>query len=207
MARMAEPHSPLAPRLVLGSTSVYRRDLLQRLRLPFTVSAPNVDEQPLPGESPEALAGRLALEKAHEVASRHPDAVVIGSDQTVDLHGRTLGKPGHRDAAVAQLLALQGQRVVFHSAVAVVHRPSGFARMLIAPSTVLFRPLTLRQIETYLRLEQPYDCAGSAKCETLGITLLAAIESDDPTALIGLPLIHTCTLLAQAGLDVLENAA
>jgi septum formation protein len=201
----ATPDLP-RPRLVLGSTSPYRRDLLQRLRLPFETDAPRVDESPQPGETPAALALRLALEKAHEVASRHPGAVVIGADQVADLAGQAIGKPGTHERAVAQLRALRGQRVVFHTAVAVVRMDSGFAQALLAPVTVQFRDLTDAEIEHYLRLEQPYDCAGSAKCETLGIALLDTIESDDPTALIGLPLIRTCALLRQAGIDPLEQA-
>jgi septum formation protein len=194
------------PRLVLGSTSPYRRDLLQRLRLPFDTDAPRVDETPRPGEAPAALALRLALEKAHEVAARHPGAVVIGADQVADLAGQTLGKPGSHGRAVAQLQALRGRRVVFHTAVAVVRADTGFAQALLAPVTVTFRDLTDAEIEHYLQLEQPYDCAGSAKCETLGIALLEAIESDDPTALVGLPLIRTCALLRQAGIEPLASA-
>ena len=194
------------PRLVLGSTSPYRHELLQRLRLPFDSDSPRVDETPRPGEAPAALALRLALEKAHEVASRHPGAVVIGADQVADLAGRAIGKPGNHARAVAQLQALRGQRVVFHTAVAVVRADTGFAQALLAPVTVQFRDLSDAEIEHYLRLEQPYDCAGSAKCETLGIALLGAIESDDPTALVGLPLIRTCALLRQAGIEPLEAA-
>ena len=191
---------------MLGSTSAYRRDLLQRLRLPFDTDAPRVDETPRPGEAPTALALRLALEKAREVASRHPGAVVIGADQVADLAGQAIGKPGTHDRAVAQLQALRGQRAVFHNAVAVVRTDTGFARALLAQVTVLFRDLSDAEIERYLRLEQPYDCAGSAKCETLGIALLDSIESDDPTALIGLPLIRTCALLRQAGIEPLGSA-
>jgi septum formation protein len=194
------------PRLVLGSTSAYRRVLLQRLRLAFDIDAPRVDETPRPGETPAALALRLALEKAHEVAARHPDAVVIGADQVADLAGQAIGKPGTHARAVAQLQALRGQRVVFHTAVAVVRYDTGFAQALLAPVTVQFRALDDAEIEHYLRLEQPYDCAGSAKCETLGIALLDTIESDDPTALVGLPLIRTCTLLRQAGIEPLAAA-
>ena len=191
---------------MLASTSPYRRDLLQRLRLPFDTDAPRVDETPRPGEAPAALALRLALEKAHEVASRHPGAVVIGADQVADLAGQAIGKPGTHDRAVAQLQALRGRRVVFHTAVAVVRADTCFSKTLLAPVTVLFKDLSDAEIDRYLRLEQPYDCAGSAKCETLGIALLDSIESDDPTALIGLPLIRTCALLRQVGIDVLGAA-
>jgi len=195
------------PPLVLGSTSPYRRELLQRLRLPFEVDAPRVDEAARPGEAPAALAQRLALEKAHEVASRHPGAVVIGADQVAELDGQAIGKPGTHERAVAQLQAMRGRRVVFHTAVAVVRADRGFAQGLLAPVTVHFRDLSDAEIDRYLRLEQPYDCAGSAKCETLGIALLDAIESDDPTALVGLPLMRTCALLRGAGIDPLAGAA
>ena len=194
---------PDAPRLILASTSRYRRELLERLRLPFDVVSPDVDEAPQPGEAPAALAARLAMAKAQAVADRHADAVVIGSDQVADLDGASIGKPHTHERAVAQLRAMSGRRVVFHTAVAVARTSRGFARSLVAPVTVTFRVLTDAEIERYLRAEQPYDCAGSAKSETLGIALLAAIDSDDPTALVGLPLIRTCTLLREAGLDPL----
>jgi len=195
------------PRLILGSTSRYRRELLERLRLPFDVASPEVDEAPRPGEAPAALALRLALAKARAVAALHPAAVVIGADQVADLDGLPIGKPGTHERAVAQLQAMRGRTVVFQTAVAVAQQDSGFAQALLAPVRVRFHDLSDAAIERYLRLEQPYDCAGSAKCETLGIALLAAIESDDPTALIGLPLIRTCTLLRAAGLDPLDHAA
>ena len=194
---------PDAPRLILASTSRYRRELLERLRVPFDVVSPDVDEAPQPGEAPAALAERLAMAKAQAVADRHADAVVIGSDQVADLDGASIGKPHTHERAVAQLRAMSGRRVVFHTAVAVARSNRGFARSLVAPVTVTFRVLTDAEIERYLRAEQPYDCAGSAKSETLGIALLAAIDSDDPTALVGLPLIRTCTLLREAGLDPL----
>ena len=192
--------SPASRPLVLGSTSVYRRELLQRLRLPFTVAAPPVDETPLPGEPPAQLAQRLALAKAHAVATLHPEAVVIGSDQVADLAGQPLGKPGDHARATAQLQRMRGHTVVFHTAVAVVCHASGFVQTDLAPVRVRFRDLSDAEIERYLRAEQPYDCAGSAKSEGLGISLLEAIDSDDPTALIGLPLIRTCRLLRAAGL-------
>jgi septum formation protein len=194
------------PRLILGSTSRYRQELLQRLRLPFEVCAPGVDETPLPGETPAALALRLALAKAEAVAALHPGAVVIGSDQVADLNGLPIGKPGNHQRATEQLQAMSGRRVVFHTAVAVVRADIGYRGMLSAPVQVVFRQLGAAEIEHYLQLEQPYDCAGSAKCETLGIALLDAIESDDPTALVGLPLIRTCQLLRAAGLDPLSPA-
>lgn len=195
------------PPLILGSTSRYRRELLARLRLPFDVQAPDVDEAPRPGERPAELAVRLALAKARAVAQRAPHAVVIGSDQVADLDGEPVGKPGTRERAVAQLSRMSGRTVVFQTAVCVVRFGTGFERSELAPVTVRFRDLSPTEIERYLRLEQPYDCAGSAKSETLGIALLSAIESDDPTALVGLPLIRTCRLLRLAGLDPLLHAA
>jgi septum formation protein len=192
------------PPLILASTSRYRRELLQRLRLPFEVVSPQVDETPLPGEAPAALALRLALAKAQAVAAQRPEAVVIGSDQVADLDGQPIGKPGNHERATAQLRLLSGRRAVFQTAVAVVRAEAGFAQALLAPVTVQFRPLNDAEIEFYLRAEEPYDCAGSAKCETLGIALLDAIESDDPTALIGLPLIRTSALLRAAGIDPLQ---
>ena len=186
--------------LVLGSTSVYRRELLQRLRLPFTVMAPEVDETPQPHEAPDALALRLALAKAHAVAAQQPEAVVIGSDQVADLAGHALGKPGTHERATEQLRLMSGHSVVFQTAVAVVCHATGFAQALLAAVEVRFRPLSDAEIERYLRAEQPYDCAGSAKSEGLGIALLEAIHSDDPTALVGLPLIRTCRMLRSAGL-------
>jgi septum formation protein len=194
---------PAAPRLILASTSRYRRELLERLRLPFDVESPQVDETPLPGEAPADLAQRLARAKADAVAARWPQAVVIGSDQVAELDGQPIGKPHTHERALAQLRAMSGRRVAFQTAVAVVRRDTGFARVALAPVTVRFRSLTEHEIEHYLRAEQPYDCAGSAKSEALGIALLDAIESDDPTALVGLPLIRTCALLREAGLDPL----
>ena len=193
--------------LVLGSTSVYRRELLGRLRLPFEVAAPDVDETPLPGEAPADLARRLALAKAQAVAARFPRAIVIGSDQVADLDGQPLGKPGSHERATAQLRQMRGRTVVFQTALSVVCQETGFAASDLAPVQVKFRDLSDAEIERYLRAEQPYDCAGSAKSEGLGIVLLEAILSDDPTALVGLPLIRTCRLLRAAGLPLLGDAA
>ena len=190
--------------LILGSTSPYRRELLARLRLPFDVASPDVDETPLRDENPRDLATRLARAKAHAVAARFPNAVVIGSDQVADLEGQPLGKPGTHERAVAQLRQMRGRTVVFQTAVAVVCQASGFAQSDLAAVRVRFRDLSDSDIEAYLRAETPYDCAGSAKSEGLGITLLASIENDDPTALIGLPLIRTCALLRAAGIDPLQ---
>ena len=194
---------PTSPRLlILGSTSRYRHALLSRLRIPFDVVAPDVDETPHTGESPLALASRLALAKAHAVAKLHPAAVVIGSDQVADLQGESLGKPGNHARAVHQLQRMRGQTVVFQTAVAVVCHATGFEQMEVAPVRVRFRDLTDTEIEDYLQAEQPYDCAGSAKSEGLGIALLDAIDNDDPTALIGLPLIRTCSMLRSAGISI-----
>lgn len=192
--------SPLSRSLVLGSTSRYRRELLARLGLPFDVAAPAVNETPLVGEAPRALALRLALAKARAVAAAHPQAVVIGSDQVADLDGEPLGKPGNHERATAQLRRMRGQTVVFHTALAVVCQATSFEQVDLAPARVRFRDLSDAEIERYLHAEQPYDCAGSAKSEGLGIALLDAIDSDDPTALIGLPLIRTCRMLRAAGL-------
>lgn len=189
--------------LILASTSIYRRHLLERLRLPFSVIASDVDELALTNEAPEPLARRLALAKAKAVAAQHPDCVVIGSDQVADLNGEALGKPGSHARAVAQLQRMRGQTVIFQTAVAVVCQASGFAQTELAQVKVQFRDLTDDEIERYLLAETPYDCAGSAKSEGLGIALLARIDNDDPTALVGLPLIRTCQLLEAAGLRVL----
>lgn len=194
-------------RLVLASTSPYRRELLARLRLPFDVESPAVDEQPRRGETPAATASRLALAKANAVATRDVDAVVIGSDQVAELDGHGVGKPGDHERATEQLRAMRGRVVVFQTAVAVVCRASGFAESALVPVTVRMRDLSDAEIERYLRAETPYDCAGSAKIETLGIALVESVGSDDPTALIGLPLIATCALLRRAGIDPLGAPA
>jgi septum formation protein len=197
----AAPLPPGAARtLVLGSTSRYRRELLGRLQTSFEVLAPDVDETPHPGESPRDLAWRLAVAKAHAVAAQRPDAIVIGSDQVADLDGEPLGKPGDHARATDQLRRMRGRTVIFQTALAVVCLESGFEQVDLAPVRVRFRDLSDREIETYLRAEQPYDCAGSAKSEGLGIALLESIDNDDPTALVGLPLIRTCRMLRAAGL-------
>lgn len=189
--------------LILGSTSPYRRELLSRLRIPFEVAAPDVDESPLPQETPPQLACRLAMSKARVVAARHPASIVIGSDQVADLDGLALGKPGNYERALRQLQQMRGRTVIFQTAVAVVCQETGFAQSDLAQVKVHFRDLTDAQIDAYLRAETPYDCAGSAKSEGLGIALLSAIDNDDPTALIGLPLIRTCRMLEAAGIPLL----
>ena len=194
-----------ARQLILGSTSRYRGELLQRLRIPFKVAAPDVDESPRAGEAPAVLATRLALAKARAVACTSPTAVVIGADQVADLEGLPLGKPGNHVRARAQLRQMSGQTVVFQTAVAVVCVETGFEQSSLAAVRVKFLDLSDDEIENYLTAEQPYDCAGSAKSEGLGIALLASIESDDPTALIGLPLIRTCNLLRAAGVSLLAG--
>jgi septum formation protein len=193
-----------APRkLILGSTSAYRRELLARLRIPFTVESPHVDETPFPGEAPSTLARRLALAKAQAVAAKFPQAVVIGSDQVADLEGIALGKPGNFERAAQQLRQMSGKTVVFQTAVAVVCQASGFCQQTLAPVRVVFRHLSEAEIENYLRAEEPYDCAGSAKSEGLGIALLERIDNYDPTALVGLPLIATSAMLRAAGMALL----
>lgn len=189
--------------LILASTSTYRKELLARLRLPFATIAPEVDETSLPHEAPKALAARLALAKAQAVAARHPQAVVIGSDQVADLNGAPLGKPGTVEKAVAQLQAMSGQTVIFHTAVAVVRQQTSFVTQDTAQVRVQFRVLSEAEIRRYVAAEMPLDCAGSAKSEGLGIALLERIDSDDPTALIGLPLIRTAHMLRQAGLAII----
>ncbi|MCU0938218.1 MAG: Maf family nucleotide pyrophosphatase [Burkholderiaceae bacterium] len=189
-------------RIVLASTSPYRRELLSRLRLDFDSVPPPVDETALAGESPRVTARRLAQAKASAVAALAPAALVIGSDQVADLDGEPLNKPGCHAAALDQLQRLQGREAVFHTALCVA--TSGGRRLDVdcVPTLVRFRRLSPAQLEAYLRSDQPYDCAGAAKIESLGITLVESVRSDDPTALIGLPLIRLSTMLARAGLQI-----
>ena len=189
--------------LILGSTSRYRKELLTRLRIPFETASPDVDETPHSNESPKDLALRLALAKARAVALKYPEAVVIGSDQVADLEGTPLGKPGNHANAILQLQRMRGKTVIFQTALSVVCIATGYERTDLAEVKVKFRDLSDAEIETYLRAEEPYDCAGSAKSEGLGIALLDAIDNDDPTALIGLPLIRTCQMLREAGVKLL----
>lgn len=195
------PHS-IQRKLILASTSPYRRELLARLRLPFEVVPPEVDESAMDLETPGQLALRLSLKKAHNVAHRYPEALVIGSDQVADLNGQPLGKPGNHDRAVEQLRLMRGHTVVFHTAVSVVCKRIDYAQTDVALVSVVFRNLSDGEIERYLRAETPYDCAGSAKSEGLGISLLDAINNDDPSALVGLPLIRTARLLRIAGVQL-----
>ncbi|MGE0486559.1 MAG: nucleoside triphosphate pyrophosphatase [Gammaproteobacteria bacterium] len=191
--------------LILASSSRYRRDLLARLRLPFECRAPEIDERPQAGESPVALARRLAETKAGVIAADLDHGLVIGSDQVAVNDGRLLGKPGHRAAAIQQLVAASGRAVVFQTAVCICDAESGARCSAVVPCTVHFRTLGIAEITTYLDTEEPYDCAGSFKAEGLGIVLFERIEGDDPTALTGLPLIALTRLLREAGRDVLAE--
>jgi septum formation protein len=188
--------------LVLASSSPYRRSLLERLRLAFSVAVPDVDEGPLAHEAPQATALRLAGCKARAVAGAHPGALIIGSDQVAVLDRAPVGKPGSREAAIAQLRAMRGRTVVFHTALCLFDAASGASEVEDVPTTVRFRDLTDEQIERYVQAEPAFDCAGSAKIESLGIALVESVESADPTALIGLPLVALVSMLRRAGVQV-----
>jgi septum formation protein len=194
---------PSSRRVVLASTSRYRRSLLERLGMPFECVDPQVDEASKPGEATGATAQRLAEAKARAVAIRFPDALIIGSDQVASCEGARLDKPGTHENAVRQLALVSGKIAVFDTAVALLDTKSARLASSVVPCRVTFRNLAAEQIERYLRIEQPYDCAGSAKAEGLGITLIAKIETADPTSLVGLPLIALTELLRGAGFDVL----
>lgn len=194
--------TPNGLRLVLASTSTYRRQLLERLGIPFTVAASNVDEEPLPGESAVDLVQRLAQAKAEAVARRHPNSLIIGSDQLALCGRDVLGKPGSGDRAVAQLKSLSGQRVVFHTAVHVIHADSAANEGHVDLTTVHFRALNEDEIRRYVARDKPYDCAGGFKVESLGVALFNRVESQDPTALIGLPLIWLTGALRRHGFDL-----
>ena len=189
-------------KLVLASTSAYRKMLLERLHLPFDTDRPETDEAPLPGEAPAATAERLAAEKARAVAARWPDALIIGSDQVADLGDQVFGKPGTEARAIAQLQRMRGQTVVFHTALALLNTRTGHLQVEGIPTQVRFRNLSDDEIRRYVAKEQPLDCAGSAKSEGLGITLLDAMPGEDPTALIGLPLIALSRMLRAEGLEL-----
>lgn len=194
---------PARPRLVLASSSAYRKQLLSRLQLPFEVALPDIDETPQPGETPSMTALRLAREKAAAVAAKMPGCIVIGSDQVATMGGEQIGKPGNHAHALAQLQKMRGQRVVFHTALCVwdgrVADPAAAAQVADIQTVVQFRDVPDAELDAYLRIEQPYDCAGSAKNEALGIALLERIDSSDPTALTGLPLIALTGMLRKAG--------
>ena len=199
---LTAPPAPSLPRLILGSSSKYRKELLSRLQIPFEVVVPDIDETPHPGESPEATALRLALEKARTVALAVPNALVIGSDQVATLDGEQIGKPGNHENALAQLQKMRGRRVIFHTALCLWDSRHGQAEQAAQieniQTFVTFRDLPDAELDAYLRIEQPYDCAGSAKNEGLGIAILEKIESTDPTALTGLPLIALTGMLRRA---------
>jgi septum formation protein len=190
-------------RLVLASTSPYRRELLSRLGVPFEVAAPDVDESPLTGETPDETAQRLATCKARAVADSYPDALIIGSDQVALLEGLQLGKPGSHENAVQQLRAMRGKTLEFHTALCLLNARTGRAQIANVPVRLVMRNYGDAQIEAYLRKDQPYNCCGSARSESLGIALIARYETEDPNALVGLPLIKLVEMLANEGLDVL----
>lgn len=209
MTTLPQPETGKTPRrtLILGSSSAYRRALLERLGIPFRIVSPDIDESPLAGEHPAATARRLAREKAKAVADQLPadqrDTLIIGSDQVAVMGDRVFGKPGNHDKAVAQLQSLSGNTVVFETALCLYDALNGQAHEELVSTEVEFRTLTLEEIEAYLKREPAYDCAGSAKSEALGIALLDRLSGDDPTALVGLPLIALCRLLRHAGLNPL----
>ncbi|MGY8524010.1 Maf-like protein [Paracidovorax citrulli] len=194
------------PPLILASSSPYRRELLQRLRIPFSIEVPAVDETPLDGEAPEATALRLAQRKAEAVAARRAGALVIGSDQVATVDGAQIGKPGDHARALAQLQQMRGRTVTFHSALCLLDSRDGTVRLDNVQTRATFRELDDATLDAYLQLERPYDVAGSAKSEGLGIALLSRIESDDPTALVGLPLIALTGMLQQAGYPLFTEA-
>jgi len=189
--------------LILGSTSIYRKQLLERLQIPFRTVAPDIDETPQPGEKPQDLVGRLALEKARHVAAQNPSSLVIGSDQVAVHNGKIVGKPYTHDKALEQLIAANGRRISLFTGLALVNGDTGEEQMEVIPFEVVFRNLTEQQLENYLHKEQPYHCAGSVKSEGLGIALLERFEGEDPNTLIGLPLIRLVRMLEKAGMSVL----
>ena len=191
------------PKLILASSSIYRKELLEHLQLPFDVISPDVDETPLVDEAPELTALRLAQEKARKVGISEPDALIIGCDQVAILDGVQLGKPLTHDNAVRQLRLMRGREVTFHSALCLFNARTGHMQADVVPTVVTFRQISDDQIERYLQKEQPYHCAGSAKSEGLGIALISAIHGDDPNALIGLPLIRLITMLQHESVNVI----
>ncbi len=196
-------HSTTAPQLVLASTSLYRKELLSRLGIPFITAAPDLDESPLAGETAAQTSERLAIAKAKVLAEQFPNSLIIGSDQVALLNGEQLGKPGTHERAVRQLAAMRGQTIAFHTALCLYNTASGNTQSHVDITTVTMRNYTDAQIETYLLREQPYNCAGSAKTEGLGIVMIAAIEGRDPAAIIGLPLIELITMLNREAFSVL----
>jgi septum formation protein len=198
-------HLSVAPQIILASSSTYRKELLQRLQLPFLAIAPDIDESPLNQEAPEQTALRLAQQKAEAIAMSYPDAIIIGSDQVATLDGLQIGKPGDHTRALQQLQMMRGREVIFHTALCVLNKSAKTTETILqiknCQTTVRFRNLSDTELDAYLRIEQPYDCAGSAKNEGLGIAILEAIHSDDPTALTGLPLITLTSMLRQLGIQ------
>ncbi len=192
----------LTQKLVLGSSSSYRYELLLRLQIPFEVSSPDIDETSLSGELPEATACRLAENKARAVAAVYPNALIIGADQVASLSGSQIGKPFNHENATKQLYFMRGKEVIFHTALSLFNSHSGRMQSRLISSLVKFRELSDRQVSNYLAKEQPYHCTGSAKYEGLGIALIERMESDDPNALIGLPLIALVEMLAHEGVEV-----
>jgi len=192
----------IAQEIILGSSSIYRHELLSRLQIPFQTFSPEVDETPLANERPDTTALRLAASKARAVAAVFPDALVIGADQAAVFAGVQLGKPLNRNNAVNQLHVVQGKEVIFFTALSLFNARSNHMQARLVESRVKFRKLTGQQIENYLDKEQPYHCAGSAKVEGLGIALIDHVTSDDPTGLIGLPLIALVEMLGKEGIEV-----
>jgi len=195
----------MAHHLILASTSAYKKMLMERLKIPFTCVAPNTKEQAMPNETAQSLAIRLAKEKALAVLSHYPDSIIIGSDQVGEIKGKILGKPGTFDKAVAQITNQSGQKVYFHSAISVVKQDKMGKlthQSKISTTEVQFKTLSQQQIKRYLKEEQPYDCAGSFKSEGLGISLFSSINSNDPTSLIGLPLIDLCSILESYDVEI-----
>lgn len=191
------------PELILGSTSIYRRELLERLKIPFRVVAPDIDETPYEGETPQQLVARLALEKAQSVAMNNPGSLVIGSDQVAVHGGKIVGKPHTHDRAMEQLREANGKQITLYTGLSLVHADSGEELTEVIPFEVLFRQLTEQQLESYLLKEQPYHCAGSVKSEGLGIALLERFEGEDPNTLIGLPLIRLIRMLEHFGINII----
>ncbi|MGL4768276.1 MAG: Maf family nucleotide pyrophosphatase [Formosimonas sp.] len=193
--------------LILGSSSAYRQELLSRLHLPFTVVRPEIDESARAGESPSETALRLSVEKAQFIAQSHPQAIIIGADQVATVDGVQLGKAGNHANALRQLQMMRGKSVIFHSALCVLHAPTGQFEVRDVQTVATMRNLSDDELSAYLHIEQPYDCAGSAKVEGLGITLLEKVQSDDPTALIGLPLIALSEMLRAVGVAFYRDAS
>lgn len=200
--RISPDRDKAAPKLVLGSSSPFRRELLERLGIPFVTESPEINEEALPNETPEDLVLRLAEEKARAAGQNHPDSLVIGSDQVACLDGQILGKPGNRENAITQLQQAAGKRLTFYTGLCLFNTATNEEQIACESFHVHFRHLSHEQIERYVDLEQPYNCAGSFKSEGLGIALFDRLEGDDPNALIGLPLIRLIDMLAEEGIEI-----